>query len=87
MTPEDTSAHKKPQLPAGKHPGFDHLKSEVGVYRCKLLPVVRKRDPKHADFSGILQLTGSKARIFIWVHADGSLGLRLAKIQEQKEAK
>ena len=90
MTREATSSSEKSQagkLPAGVHPGFDKLPSEVGVYRCKLLQVTRKRDPKHADYSGVLQLTGSKARIFIWVHADGSLGLRLAKIREQKEEK
>jgi hypothetical protein len=87
---EVTSANEKPQpgkLPPGVHPGFDKLPSEVGVYRCRLLRVIRKRDPKHADFTGILQLTGSKARIFVWIHVDGSLGLRLAKIQERKEAK
>jgi hypothetical protein len=37
-------------------------------------------DPNHADYKGGLQLTGSKASILIWVHEDGTLGLRLEKI-------
>ena len=68
------------QLPAGHHPGFEHLKSQPGVYRCRLRPDLSKRDPKHADYKGILQLTASKASILIWVHEDGTLGLRLEKI-------
>lgn len=73
------------KLPPGTHPGFEHLKSQLGVYRCRLWPVTQKRDPKHADFSGILQLAGSKTSILVWVHEDGTLGLRLEKITERKE--
>jgi hypothetical protein len=68
------------KLPQGQHPGFQNLKAQLGVYRCKLWPDADKRDPNHADYKGVLQLTGSKASILIWVHRDGSLGLRLEKI-------
>jgi len=71
-------------LPPGKYPGFSNLKAKPGVYRCKLRPVTEKRDPGHADYSGILQLTGSKANVLIWVHTDGSLGLRLEKMEARK---
>ena len=64
-------------VPPGTHPGFDHLKSQPGVYRCRLRQELDKRDPRHADYRGILQLTGSKALVLIWVGADGTLGLRL----------
>ena len=67
-------------LKPGSHPGFNHLKSQSGVYRCRLSPELHKRRPEHSDYKGILQLTGSKALILIWVHSDGSLGLRLEKI-------
>ena len=69
-------------LPAGHHPGFAKLKSRLGVYRCKLRPVQVKRDPNHADYSGVLELTNSKAFLYLWVHADGSLGLCLEKMTE-----
>jgi hypothetical protein len=68
------------RLPTGSHPGFSHLKSQPGVYRCRLRPELAKRDPRHADYKGILPLTGSKALILLWVHEDGTLGLRLEKI-------
>jgi hypothetical protein len=74
------STTTKPKLPPGPHPGFQNLKSQPGVYRAKLWPVINKDRPEHADCSGILQLTGSKAQVYIWVHQDGSLGLRLEKI-------
>jgi len=67
-------------LKPGTHPGFNHLTSQPGVYRCRLNPELNKVRPEHADYRGVLQLTGSKALIFVWVHADGSLGLRLEKI-------
>jgi hypothetical protein len=66
-------------LPKGQHPGFNHLKAKPGVYRARLWPVINKRDPKHADYKGILNLTSSKASVLIWVHADGTLGFRLEK--------
>jgi hypothetical protein len=70
----------------GKYPGFSKLPAKTGVYRCRLKPELNKRDPKHADFRGILELTGSKASVLIWIHEDGSLGLRLEKIIDRKGA-
>jgi len=77
IIPQTTTAKK---LPQGQHPGFQNLKAQAAVYRCKLWQVINKRDPNHADYKGVLQLTGSKASVLVWVHADGSLGLRLEKI-------
>jgi len=45
-----------------------------------------KSDPGHADYKGVLQLTGSKASVLIWVHSDGSLGLRLEKINDGRKS-
>jgi hypothetical protein len=65
-------------LPPGPHSGFGKLKSQPGVFRCKLRPELNEAKPEHADYSGILQLDGGKkGRVFLWCHADGSLGLRL----------
>lgn len=64
----------------GSHPGFGHLKRQPGIYRCKLYYQDEKRDPKFADYKGVLQLTGFKALVLIWIHADNTLGLRLEKI-------
>jgi hypothetical protein len=58
-------------LPRGPHPGFENLKSKPGVYRCRLRPELAKRDPRHADYRGVLPLTGSNALILLWVHEDG----------------
>src|SRR6516164_941215 len=58
-------------LQSGQHPGFENLKSKLGVYRCRLRPELAKRDPRHADYKGVLPLTGSKALILLWVHEDG----------------
>ena len=82
-----SGAIKPNLLPPGPHPGFANLKSQPGVYRCKLRPELAKRDPRHADYRGILPLTGSKASVLVWVHGDGSLGLRLEKISENNKAK
>jgi hypothetical protein len=71
-------------LPPGSHPGFQHLKSKPGVYRCVLRPVKNKTNPDHADYTGILPLTNSKAWVLIWTHRDGTLGLRLEKIVEKR---
>jgi hypothetical protein len=61
------------------HPGFARLKSEPGVFRCKLRPETNKRDAKHSDYSGtLLMAKGERASVRPWVHADGSLGLRVA---------
>jgi hypothetical protein len=43
-------------LKSGKHPGFGHLKSQPGVYRCKLYPVLSKVRDKHADYTCTLAL-------------------------------
>jgi hypothetical protein len=67
-------------LKPGPHPGFENLKSQPGVYRTRLRAETAKRDPRHADYKGVLQLTGSKALVLVWVHSDGTLGLRLEKI-------
>ncbi len=69
---------------SGSYTGFSKLTSKVGVYRCKLWRNTRKKDPTHSDYQGVLHLTGSKASILVWVHEDGSLGLRLEKITERK---
>lgn len=67
----------------GVYPGFSKLPSKAGVYRCKLFHNTRKKHRNHSDYTGILQLTGSKARILVWAHFDGSFGLRLEKIDEK----
>jgi hypothetical protein len=88
-SPEDATANGCAQarkLPPGEYPGFRHLKSQPGVYRCKLHFQADKADPGHADYKGVLQLTGSKASVLVWVHADGSLGLRLEKIEDRRKA-
>jgi hypothetical protein len=77
-------SHEPRKVPPGKYPGFSKLPAKAGVYRCKLWPVTEKRDPGWADYKGVLQLTGSKASVLIWLHSDGSLGLRLEKIEERK---
>jgi hypothetical protein len=74
-------------LPPGVHPGFQHLKSKPGVYRCTLRAVRNKTNPDHADYTGILELTNSKAWVLVWSHRDGSLGLRLEKITENRTSK
>jgi hypothetical protein len=81
------SAVKPNLLPPGLHPGFQNLKSQPGVYRCRLRPETNKRDPRHADYRGTLQLTGSKASVLIWVHSDNTLGLRLEKIVSRSDSK
>jgi hypothetical protein len=67
-------------LKPGQHSGFSHLTSKPGFYRCRLGPELRKAKPEHADYKGILPLSGCKALILVWVHPDGSLGLRHEKI-------
>jgi hypothetical protein len=87
-SPEDATANGSAQggkLPPGKYPGFSNLKSQAGVYRCKLHFQADKSDPGHADYKGVLHLTGSRASVLIWVHADGSLGLRLEKIENRRK--
>jgi hypothetical protein len=66
----------------GPHPGFGKLKAKPGVFRCKLRPELNKKDPKHADYSGVLQLDGGKKALCrLWTHVDGSLGLRLEMLK------
>jgi hypothetical protein len=87
MESEANNAAESNRLPPGTHPGLGNLKSQPGVYRCRLRPERNKRDPKHADYRGILQLTGSKAQVLIWVDTDGTLGLRLEKIVGRPDAR
>ena len=70
-------------LPAGIHPGFDHLPPQLNVCRCTLWPVSEKQDERHADYSGLLWLIPGKqaARVFLWCHSDGTLGLRVQKLR------
>ena len=75
----DMTTIKPNTLPAGPHPGFSWLKSQPGVFRCKLWPATDKAKPEFADYRGTLQMSnGAKADVLLWVHADGTLGLRVA---------
>jgi len=68
-------------LPLGSAPGFAKLKSQPGVFRGKLWPVTDKKKAEHADYAGVVQLSaGAKAQVLLWLHSDGSLGLRLELI-------
>jgi hypothetical protein len=49
---------KPTALAPGPHPGFGKLKSQSGIYRCKLRPEVNKARPEFADYRGTLQLAG-----------------------------
>jgi hypothetical protein len=76
--PVNTTSIKPNTLPPGPHRGFAKLKSQPGIFRCKLRPDANKKKPEHSDYHGVLQLDGgAKASVLLWVHADGSLGLRL----------
>jgi hypothetical protein len=74
------SAKSTRLLKSQGHPGFSGLKSEVGVYRCKLFPQRYKRNRKYADYKGELVLANCKVSILVWIHEDSTLGLRLEKI-------
>ena len=76
-------AESSSKLPPGIHPGFDHLPPQLNVCRCKLWPVAKKQDERHADYSGLLWLVHGKvaARVFLWAHSDGTLGLRVQKLR------
>ena len=77
--------HNQTQYPAGRYgSGIRQIKSQPGVFRCKLWPATDKKLPEHADYRGVLQMSGgNKAQIYLWVHADGSLGLRLELIERR----
>jgi hypothetical protein len=69
----------KPELPKGKHPGAGRLKSRPDVYRC----VARRERRKRAglsDYKGVLHLSNCRCWLNVFVHTDGSLGIRLEKI-------
>jgi hypothetical protein len=71
-------------LPPGPHPGFAKLKSQPGIFRTKLWPIAQKKKAEHADYAGRLTLaTGAKAQVLLWLHSDGSLGLRLELIKSK----
>jgi hypothetical protein len=81
-----TAAFKPNALPKGQHPGFGKLKTQPGVFRGKLRAVAAKRDANHADYEGAIFLDGGrKAGVRLWVHADGSLGLRIALLKQRRE--
>jgi hypothetical protein len=72
-------------LPPGSAPGFAKLKSQPGVFRCKLWRVTQKKKTDHADYAGVLVLSaGAKAQVLLWCHADGSLGLRVELQKKDK---
>src|SRR6516164_956119 len=56
----------------GTYQGFSKLPSQIGVYRCLLRPVIKKREPNHSDYYGVIALTGSKTPIHVWVHPQSS---------------
>ena len=68
------------RLPDGQHPGFGHLKPQPGVYRAILRRIKHKNCAAHADYVGVITLGDCKVSLRLWVHADGSLGLRLQKM-------
>jgi hypothetical protein len=72
-----------PKLPPGTAPGFAKLPAQTGVYRCKLF-ATRKRRPEYADYAGRLRVANGTAQVLIWLHSDGTLGLRLEKIVPRK---
>ena len=81
-----TAAFKPNALPKGQHPGFGKLKTQLGVFRGKLRAVAVKRHPEHADYEGVIFLDGGKkAAVRLWVHADGSLGLRVELNNQRKD--
>jgi hypothetical protein len=73
-----------PKLPPGSAPGFAKLPQKPGVYRCQLLPA-KKRRPEHADYAGKLRIANGIAQVLIWLHTDGSLGLRVEKISNSRQ--
>ena len=79
-----SAATKPTLLPPGPHPGFSKLKSQPGVFRCRLRPETKKAKPEYADYRGTLFLAnGAKAFVLLWTHQDGSLGLRLEMEKNQ----
>ena len=85
MKPGETVNMKPNLLPPGSAPGFAKLKSQPGVFRCKLWPTTQKKKAEHADYAGVLTLSaGAKAQVLLWVHADdGTLGLRLELVKSK----
>ena len=78
---------KPNSLPPVSAPDFAKLKSQPGVFRCKLWPVSQKKKAEHADYAGVLQLSaGAKAQVLLWAHNDGSVGLRLELIKNKPNA-
>ena len=72
-------------LPPGPHPGFAKLKSQPGVFRCKLWPIINKKEIPHADYRGVLVLSaGARANVLLWCHSDETLGLRVELQKKDK---
>jgi hypothetical protein len=46
-------------------------------YRSRLSPIQHMKHPDHADYQGTMQLANCWVGLRLWVHEDGSLGLRL----------
>ena len=67
---------KATALAPGSHPGFARLKSQPNVFRAKLRQETKAK-PEHADYAGVFNSTGRRTLVRLWVHADGSLGLRV----------
>src|SRR5262245_8210290 len=78
-----------PKLAPGIHAGFDHCAPMANIARCKLWPVEEKQDETQADYSGVLWFVPEKtaARVFLWVHADKTLGLRVQLLKKPPRRK
>jgi hypothetical protein len=74
-----------PTTLTGTHPGLGKLKAREGIYRCLLRRDLHKKNPEHADYKGVLSIANGRAWVMLWVHEDGTLGLRLEKIIEGPE--
>jgi hypothetical protein len=83
MATENIVQPKEKSIPKGIHPGFEHLAPQVNVCRCRLWPITEKQAESHADYAGLLWLVHEKeaARVFLWVHTDGTLGLRVQRLK------
>lgn len=84
MAREPGETVKPNLLPVGTHPGIPQLE-QPGVFRCELKPVTKKKKPEHADYAGVLPLSGgTAAQVLLWVHSDGNCGIRVELIKKDK---
>jgi hypothetical protein len=72
-------------LRPGTHPasGFNQAPKQEGVYRALLKPCKNKTSPDHSNYAGFIQLANCVAGIRLWLHDDGTLGLRVQKLKKQ----